>query len=88
MNYLDPEWSIDGFETLSPIYVRDATGSHILIESCLFEGNIGLHGGALHFDLGAADASQVIIRNSTFTKNMAYFEGNAIYAKGDSNVSM
>ena len=51
---------------------------------------MGLHGGAIHIDnsllLYAEEDRQgsapfIIINNNTFTRNMAYFEGNAIYIK-------
>ena len=57
-----------------------------------FDSNVGLHGGAVHIDvsgthedeMGAGEWSSapfILFKNNTFTRNMAYFEGNAIYIK-------
>lgn len=56
-----------------------------------FDSNIGIHGGAIHIDnikQGASDEDSkqyspfIYFQNNTFTRNMAYFEGNAIAVSG------
>ena len=65
--------------------------SHIVFENNTFDSNIGIHGGAIHIGLGhTGDAKQTVaryspflyLRNNTFTRNMAYLEGNAIAIRG------
>ena len=62
-----------------------------MFENNTFDSNIGIHGGAIHVDLGhTGDAEQAVVqyspflylRNNTFTRNMAYLEGNAIAIRG------
>lgn len=63
----------------------------IIIKDNLFEENIGTMGGAIHimspdFETGAAVANETVntlpyiyIESNTFSRNMAYLAGNAIY---------
>lgn len=91
----------DDCETLSPIFIKGINDTHIVIENNTFDNNIGLHGGAVHIDLsyekdGLATLNEpsttVALLNNTFKRNMALFEGNAVFIKGaqrhDSNLNV
>jgi len=95
MNYIDPisqyKTLRDEYETISPIYLEDIKGQHIIFKDNSFESNIGIHGGAIHINLANKEEGLAQINdftpflwfnNNTFAKNMAYFEGNALYIKG------
>ena len=95
MNYIDPPSQYrtlrDDYETISPIYLGEVRGQHIIFKDNTFESSIGIHGGAIHINLedkheGLAQINDFTpflwFTNNTFSKNMAYFEGNAIYIKG------
>ena len=55
MNYIDPisqyKTLRDEYETISPIYLADVKGQHIIFKDNTFESSIGIHGGAIHIDL-------------------------------------
>ena len=62
---------------------------YILIENNTFDNNIGLHGGAIHIDqqsrvIPTVDdySSLIYLSNNSFTRNMAYFSGNAVFIRG------
>lgn len=96
LNYLDPmnEHDIlrDNYTSQSAIYLKSSKGSHIIFENNTFDSNIGIHGGAIQVDnsqFSRWDASSYLeyspflyLKNNTFTRNMAYLEGNAVYIKG------
>lgn len=47
----------------------------VTVENCLFEGNTGFYGGAIH----AANGSNITLTGSTFCRNRALLGGGAIY---------
>ena len=49
---------------------------------------MGTTGGALHLAFGSKHQPFWLIRNNTFLSNVAYFEGNAIYIKGNEGVAL
>jgi hypothetical protein len=62
----------------------------VLIDN-VFKDNIGLSGGALHIDLQIRDEDSngllhyspfVFLKGNLFERNMAYFNGNALYIRG------
>ena len=57
----------------------------------MFDSNIGTIGGAIYIDIASSlnafpddliYSPYVLIKNNTFSRNMAYFEGNAVYIQG------
>ncbi len=53
-----------------------------LVKNCLFEGNSAVKGGAIQIKVFDYDyRSYVTIENCNFTKNMASYQGGAVYAK-------
>ena len=40
------------YATVSPVLLKAVRSNKILIENNRFDGNVGLHGGALHVDFG------------------------------------
>ena len=52
----------------------------MLIEGCLFNSNQANHGGAIY---AAAGSMNIMISNSTFTKNIGAIGGGAIFYEGD-----
>ena len=92
MDPVKDEKLLKGYSNISPIYLRGLQGSYIVFSDNIFDSNIGMHGGAIHIDNIAADPYQeashfgrypfVLFENNTFSRNMAYFEGNALYVVG------
>jgi hypothetical protein len=81
----------DNYTSQSAIFIKNAKGQHIMFANNTFDSNIGIHGGAIHIDnikQGAPDEDSkryspfTYFKNNTFTRNMAYFEGNAIFVEG------
>ena len=76
------------YESVSTFMIMANKGP-IIIKNNTFEENIGTLGGAIHimspdFESNAASNTTnshpyIYIENNTFSKNMAYFAGNAIY---------
>ena len=79
---------------MSTILIENVLSEHIVFQGNLFKNNVGLDGGAIHInnhlhDLHYSDrikeirknklAPVILFKNNTFEKNMAYFEGNAIF---------
>lgn len=64
--------------------------SHIIFENNTLDSNMGIHGGAIHIDQESdffspnynTFAPFIYLNNNTFTRNMAYLDGNSIYTKG------
>ncbi len=79
----DIESYFNKIERLSTIYVSRNIGIVIIADST-FSRNIGTFGGAIAInspDFQHYDESYVIIQGNTFSNNMAYFSGNAIYIR-------
>ena len=63
-----------------------------MVDGNSLSNNIGLHGGAIHIDnyllpmieSEGDESPLILLRNNIFNKNIAYFEGNAIFIQGDS----
>jgi hypothetical protein len=63
-----------------------------VFENNTFENNVGLHGGAIHIDQQLSQHDNqthvndlttfIYFKNNSFSKNMAYFEGNAVFIRG------
>jgi len=77
----------------SNIYMKNMMNSSIMIFYNLFDSNIATHGGAIHIDNRFTQnryksqeennhSPRIHIFNNRFTRNMAYFQGNAIYISG------
>ena len=79
---------VQQYESVSTLMIMANKGP-LIIKNNTFEENIGTLGGAIHImspDFESnADSTEVnshpyiYIENNTFSKNMAYFAGNAIY---------
>lgn len=95
LNYLEPplqrEILRDNFTSQSAIFLKNIQASHIVFENNTFDSNVGIHGGAIQIDNSdsgsrkrdaTAYAPFLYLKNNTFSRNMAYFEGNAVYVKG------
>lgn len=72
------------YERLAVVYIS-RNKDVILVRDCQFSNNIALHGGAITINSpnwqNNKTAPNVVITKSTFSNNMAYFSGNAIYIK-------
>ena len=98
LNYYDPYIQDaelrDNYTTQSPIYIKGGKSKSIVIMDNVFLDNIGLRGGAINIDLQLntkddADPENIfnyspfiLARGNHFERNMAIFEGNAVYVKG------
>ena len=98
LNYYDPDVQNaelrDNYTTQSPVFIKGSKSDQIIIIDNVFKDNIGLSGGGLHIDLqirddetpgpnSAQDFSPfVIVQGNHFLRNMAYFQGNALYIRG------
>ena len=95
LNYVNPfvvkDRVSDGFCSQSPIYLKNVLGQFVTFENNTFDSNIGIHGGAIHIDnrnssrissVHFVRSPFIYFLNNTFSRNMAYFEGNAIYIQG------
>lgn len=101
LTYFDPSSQserLKEYQSISPIFIKNVNASHIVFENNTFDSNIGLTGGAIHLDLRAAESASsashvnwfspfVYLKNNTFTRNMAYFEGNAVVIRGGQRIS-
>ncbi len=73
----------DKYERLGLIYIarpRDLT----LFKGCTFTQNIGTFGAGITIDSPnwqTGNQPHVVLSKNIFTKNMAYFSGNAIYVR-------
>jgi hypothetical protein len=97
LNHFDPATEgpllSENYESVSAIYIKEKVGKPIIFEDNLFQGNVGLFGGAVHIEMSPHNTkvhsksqlteSQpfILMRNNTFDKNMAYFEANAVFIK-------
>ena len=100
-NYYDDEihgrYLKDNFKTESCIFIENVRSKLIVFQDNLFENNIGIHGGAIHINSQLLPTSNgksrsqeetpptILLKENRFFKNMAYFEGNAIYIKNRLN---
>ena len=95
-NSLADSHLLQQYQTISAVLLKGVRADQILISGTKFTNNIGLHGGAIHIDLGlkqdrrqpSFDESTpaIILKDNKFTKNMAYFAGNAVFIKGGQKV--
>ena len=79
---------VQQYESVSTLMIMANKGP-LILKNNTFEENIGTLGGAIHimspdFESNANSTEvnshpYIYIENNTFTKNMAYFAGNAIY---------
>ena len=93
--FIDPDEDFDDgylfreYETATPIYIHENQGPMIFVNNS-FSENIGTMGGVVaisspNFEihnrttLNTTDKPYIIMENNNFTKNMAYFAGNAFY---------
>ena len=89
MYNLDIDNIFDSYERLGLIYLsrmKDVT----IIKDNSFYYNIGTFGGAITInspDWRQGKQPHIIIKNNMFSKNMAYFSGNAIYIKSTLSLS-
>ena len=86
----DVEQFFDAFERLGLIYVSRNKNT-IIIRNNVFSQNIGTFGGAITINspnwLQGVNLPLVFINDNTFTQNMAYFSGNAVYIRSTMNQS-
>ena len=85
----EDEDMVHGYESAVPIFIRANHGPMIFVNNT-FSENIGTSGGAIqilspnfesHNQTGYNTTYKpyVIMQNNNFTKNMAYFAGNAFH---------
>jgi hypothetical protein len=76
--------------------LRNVNGSYIIFDNNSFDSNIGMIGGAIHINNQLQpnsrntmkDSSPVILfKKNTFTRNLSYMEGNAVFIMGSSEGS-
>ena len=95
LNYFNPDSQNaelrDNYTTQSPIYLKGLKSQSLIIADNVFQDNIGLLGGSIHIDLQRNKYEQpdentyspfILIKNNQFIRNIAYFQGNAIFIKG------
>jgi len=93
LNYFDhsevSKVLLQNYTTQSPIFIQNTESEYIIFENNSFDSNVGLYGGAILIDnnnnpnINDKEASPfVYFKKNNFTKNMAYFEGNAVYIVG------
>jgi hypothetical protein len=66
----------------SPIVIKNLLEGHLILENNVFHQNIGMYGGAVYMHNTEDQEILVYFKNNTYTKNMAYFAGNAVYVSG------
>ena len=69
------------FTSINPILLKNMQSDHIIFEGNKFSDNIGTHGGAIKIKNAEKYQPLIILKNNNFTRNMAYFEGNAVFIK-------
>jgi hypothetical protein len=87
MNYLDPSSTIpqikENYVTSSPIFISGPRGDKIEISGNNCSENVGMFGGVVHIELLEEGSElNITLARNRFDRNMAYFEGNAIFIKG------
>lgn len=67
--------------------VKDFDGEYVVFEDNVFDNNIGMFGGCIHFfESRTTTQTPIIMKNNQYYKNMAYFSGNSVYMRGASNI--
>ena len=55
LNYIDPasqaQILTDKYTSISPIYLENISGEHVIFKDNIFDSNIGIHGGALSINM-------------------------------------
>lgn len=86
----------DDYYHHSCIYIKNSNHNEIVVVGNTFDSNVGLFGGAIMIDnhddwqknqdekseINDVQSAAILIYNNSFTRNMAYFDGNAIYLIG------
>ena len=70
-------------ERFSPIYIS-RNHNNIIFANSIFTYNIGTFGGAIFVnepDFSSGTTAYTIMSNCTFTNNMAYLSGGAVYVR-------
>jgi len=87
---------LENYESQSPILLKNIKGSHLVFENNTFDSNIGMHGGSIHIDFQQKNLNltkitelspYILLKNNSFARNMAYFEGNSVFIRGAQNAS-
>lgn len=79
----DVETFYDLFERLSLIYIS-RPHKPVIITGNIFQNNIGTFGGSISINSPNWEqnkTAQIVMRSNSFSNNMAYFSGNAVYIR-------